>query len=561
MRLAAAAAALAAAVAQPAGPGSPYVWLLHGSGGGGGLGGWASSEVPVGASVPGGLLRLGPDTTTCWEGGDYWWYFNHYGGYWAEAEGEACVRAFSHSHLQGAGLGDGGSLGLSVARYSMTGALPPPIPGPLNMSPYRSTFSHTTEQGSPGYYSVLLNSSATLAEVTVAGRTSGLHRYTCGALPGAPGEHPCVLHLDACHRNHDNSCGAGSLVFTDSGSAAGGLTVAAELTLNGSFGQDCGGVPIYLAAVITAEAANGSSSSAPLRASALGRWADGALRPGQGAANSSGASGSLGAWASWDAPVTILVRVGVSYVSQAKALANLQAEQAQAQAGGAWVGFEDARARAAAAWAAAIDTIVVNDVGYTAADALRTQQGGSAQGEDSTWAALHSVPGRAPSAQGAASARAQAERAAEAWWLASASPPAAAAARSSSSSGALLPRAWVARSGLGANASGKEIVAALEAAEAAGRSGSGGSSSSSSSSSSAPGSLPPRTLRAMPPAERLGSFYSSFYHALSAPTAYNDVDGAFAGLRGTSGNSTSSWGGNYLSDLSLWDVCECRIGL
>ena len=78
----AAAAAVAAAVAQPAGPGSPYVWLLHGSGGGGGIGGWASSEVPVGASVPGGLLRLGPDTTTCWEGGDYWWYFNHYGGYW-----------------------------------------------------------------------------------------------------------------------------------------------------------------------------------------------------------------------------------------------------------------------------------------------------------------------------------------------------------------------------------------------------------------------------------------------------------------------------------------------
>ena len=174
----------AVALAQPAGPGSSYVWPFHGSGGGAGLGGWGNSEVPVAAGTPMGSMRLGPDTTTCWEGGDYWWLYNHYGGFWWEQEGEACVRAFSHSKVQGAGLGDGGSLGLMVARYPMAPGAP--LPGPIDMSPYRSEYSHHNETASPGYYGVFLNTSHTFAEVTTAGPTSGMHRYTCGAAPGAP---------------------------------------------------------------------------------------------------------------------------------------------------------------------------------------------------------------------------------------------------------------------------------------------------------------------------------------------------------------------------------------
>ena len=64
------------ALAQPL---TQYVWPLHGSSGAGGIGGWGSSEVPVGASVPFGLMRVGPDTTVCWEGLDWWWTYNHYG--------------------------------------------------------------------------------------------------------------------------------------------------------------------------------------------------------------------------------------------------------------------------------------------------------------------------------------------------------------------------------------------------------------------------------------------------------------------------------------------------
>ena len=59
--------------AQPAPqPLTSLVWPLHGSDGANGVGGWASSEVPVGAHLPYGALRLGPDTSVCWEDGD--WY-------------------------------------------------------------------------------------------------------------------------------------------------------------------------------------------------------------------------------------------------------------------------------------------------------------------------------------------------------------------------------------------------------------------------------------------------------------------------------------------------------
>jgi hypothetical protein len=53
------AAAVAFAAAQPPPPATSLVWPLHGSDGAGGIGGWASSEIPVGAQLPFCVLRLG----------------------------------------------------------------------------------------------------------------------------------------------------------------------------------------------------------------------------------------------------------------------------------------------------------------------------------------------------------------------------------------------------------------------------------------------------------------------------------------------------------------------
>jgi putative alpha-1,2-mannosidase len=72
-----AAVAFTLANSQPVPSPVDSVWPFHGTSGAGGLGGWASSEVPIGASVPFGGLRLGPDTTVCWGGADWWWKFNH----------------------------------------------------------------------------------------------------------------------------------------------------------------------------------------------------------------------------------------------------------------------------------------------------------------------------------------------------------------------------------------------------------------------------------------------------------------------------------------------------
>jgi len=77
MKWLAAVAAFALANSQPVPSPVDTVWPFHGTSGAGGLGGWASSEVPIGASVPFGGLRLGPDTTVCWGGADWWWKFNH----------------------------------------------------------------------------------------------------------------------------------------------------------------------------------------------------------------------------------------------------------------------------------------------------------------------------------------------------------------------------------------------------------------------------------------------------------------------------------------------------
>lgn len=43
---------------------------------------------------------------------------------------------------------------------------------------YRSKFDHQHENATAGYYSVELNTHSTLAELTVAGSYTGVHKYT-----------------------------------------------------------------------------------------------------------------------------------------------------------------------------------------------------------------------------------------------------------------------------------------------------------------------------------------------------------------------------------------------
>jgi putative alpha-1,2-mannosidase len=390
---------------------------------------------------------------------------------------------------------------VSVARAAPAGAGGLPVE-PLNPEPWRTAFSHANETTAPGFYSVGLPQADALAELTVSGLRGGLHRYTCA--PTSDGA-PCVLIFNGCHRSHDGKCGPGALALAPTAGGA-ALALRAALTEDGAFAGDCGGVRVYLYAEV---AAGGVAAAAP---SVWGLWSDGVLRPGSGNASSTGASGSLGGWASWavpagGAPLALTLRVGLSFTSLAAAEANLVAEQGSPPS----LSFEAARAAAASAWAAALGVVTVNDVGFTAADAAAARAKAAA-------AAAAGAREPDPAAGAAAYAAAGA-------WLAS-------------PDGA----AWAARAGVAVAPEALAGAAAEGRARAARAAG-----------------MPP--LSPPPPAVRLGSFYSSLYHALCAPSTYSDADGAYLGMDGALHSADWRPGGSFLSDLSLWDVYRTQMPL
>jgi predicted alpha-1,2-mannosidase len=120
-------------------------------------------HVYPGATVPFGMVQLSPDQG---QGGWDW-----IAGYNWE---DSVLVGFSHTHLSGTGIGD--LLDILV--------MPVKQVFPINGSyrdrfdrPARSRFSHDREEASPGYYSVYLQDQEIQAELTASPRV-GFHRYT-----------------------------------------------------------------------------------------------------------------------------------------------------------------------------------------------------------------------------------------------------------------------------------------------------------------------------------------------------------------------------------------------
>ena len=120
-----------------------------------------------GATVPFGMVQLSPDTQIRPFKQSYKWA----AGYRYE---DTTILGFSHTHFSGAGHSDLGDVLLQ------------PISGEVQLEPgeidkphsgYRSSFSHSTEQASPGYYAVTLQDYGIRAELTASARV-GVHRYT-----------------------------------------------------------------------------------------------------------------------------------------------------------------------------------------------------------------------------------------------------------------------------------------------------------------------------------------------------------------------------------------------
>ena len=180
----------------------------------GGLG-WGVGGQNPGAQVPFGACRAGPDTSSLAN-------LNvqelgvHYGGYWFE---DTHVRAFSHTHMVGAGAGDWGNVGV----MPVLGAVSAKQVAEPNSGGWASKFSHDSETAVPGYYAVDLEvpwgedgghellpaERLVRAEVTATTTHAAFHRYTFPPTSSASASgsgaalqrHPSSYSVlvDACH--------------------------------------------------------------------------------------------------------------------------------------------------------------------------------------------------------------------------------------------------------------------------------------------------------------------------------------------------------------------------
>ncbi|MBX9720497.1 MAG: GH92 family glycosyl hydrolase, partial [Candidatus Obscuribacterales bacterium] len=111
-----------------------------------------------GATVPFGMVQLGPDTRRdTWDGCS--------GYYWADNS----ILGFSHTHLSGTGCGDLGDISFIPTSNKID------LNATFDYNKYRIPFSHKDEKAYPGYYSV--NTAGIKAELT-ASKHAGVHRYT-----------------------------------------------------------------------------------------------------------------------------------------------------------------------------------------------------------------------------------------------------------------------------------------------------------------------------------------------------------------------------------------------
>jgi predicted alpha-1,2-mannosidase len=227
-----------------------------------------------GASVPFGMVQVSPDT-----GGQ--------GGYDYKA---GAIYGFSQTHLSGVGCGVMGELPVM------------PTVGPVDnvdISAYKSAFSHSDELAQPGYYRVGLSRYGVNAEVTATPRT-GWQRYTFPSSSAAN-----VLF----------NTGRSNQTVLDSE-----IHVVGDRTIEGRVrnGRFCAGKDehtVYFTA----------SFDRPF--AAFGSWRGSVPTPGS---RDAAGTGGNGAWVTFDASADrdVVLKIGLSYTGLEGARRNLAAEAA-----------------------------------------------------------------------------------------------------------------------------------------------------------------------------------------------------------------------------------------
>jgi len=289
------------------------------------IGTQGDGHVFPGAVYPFGMVQLSPDTQTRYFKESYPWA----AGY---QYNDPTILGFSHTHFSGAGHSDLGDV-LTV-----------PIAGDVRLDPgeadqplsgYRSRFSHDTEQAEPGFYAVTLADYGVRAELTATARV-GLHRYTF------PAGKPAHVLVDMRSVIYDYP---GKVLWSRVRVRPDGTVTGYRETRGWAPGRQLYFAMRFSSKPVSSEIYNREPK--PEYAPAFSPWAqrdDVIFREGRGLV----AVFDFGAL-----PASQLaVKVAISAVSEANAIANLEAEAP------GW-DFDTKRAAAAAAWRTALGALEI----------------------------------------------------------------------------------------------------------------------------------------------------------------------------------------------------------
>jgi len=236
-----------------------------------------------GATLPFGMIQWSPDTNS-----SAWYYFQ-----------QPQITGFGLTHISGAGCSLYGDFAILPIAGDLTTS-----PG-ASIAPYAVAFDHATEQAHPGYYAVTL-SNGVRVEITVAQR-AGIARFTF------PEGQPARLlinsgssaNLASDRAKHDPDPQAyTNQIALDSAQSFSGYAAAGDFCSSDSHYK------VYVA----------GQFNKPYTAAKL--WQDDKVL---GSAKQAEGKHS-GAWVDFGSAHEVELKVGLSYVSQPGAAANLAAE-------------------------------------------------------------------------------------------------------------------------------------------------------------------------------------------------------------------------------------------
>ena len=263
-----------------------------------------------GATLPFGMIQWSPDTNT-----DAWYIHS-----------DKQITGFGLTHVSGAGCplyGDFAVLPINTELSSSPGS---------GIAPYAVAYDHSTEAAHPGYYAVTL-ANGIRVEIAVAARSgmarfifpdAGSARLLVNAGSSANAQEPNVAHQSG-HEAYNNQ-----IELTSADSFAGSVT-------GGGFCGSDSHYKLYVA----------GQFNKPYKATRL--WQDAAILD-----NAKSTQGKhTGAWLDFGSEHEVLLKVGISFVSQSGAESNLRQEIAGFD-------FDDVHASARQIWTQMLERVSVD---------------------------------------------------------------------------------------------------------------------------------------------------------------------------------------------------------